>query len=320
MKELPLVTILIPTYNQALFLDEAICSALAQTYPHLEVIVGDDASTDATPNIVAEKKDSRLKYVRNPSNLGRVANYRHLLYHHASGDYVVNLDGDDYYTDTSFITEAVKLITGQQQEVVMVMAKATTKTSTSEFVSDLYLHARSTGMDIVKKLPNRRYLLMHMAVLYARQAALDIGFYRSPTISSDWESLYRLMLKGQVAYLNRNVGVWRIHGSNATGTTSHGALIKNLAVWPAIFGDAVAFGLNPLHAGYLSARCIAFFAQSSCIKLSLQGNATLISFLIAVIRTYKGASMLMLLTPQYSIRLLLSFFGYYRFRQKKPLF
>ena len=49
----PKVTIMIPTFNQAEFIGEAINSALAQTYLNLEIIVGDDASTDATPTILA---------------------------------------------------------------------------------------------------------------------------------------------------------------------------------------------------------------------------------------------------------------------------
>ena len=46
------VTIMIPVYNQARYIREAIDSALMQTYSNLEVIVGDDASTDATAKIV----------------------------------------------------------------------------------------------------------------------------------------------------------------------------------------------------------------------------------------------------------------------------
>jgi len=80
------VTIMIPTYNQSAFILNAINSALDQNYPNLEVIVGDDASTDTTSEILKTIDDSRLKIVRNTFNLGRVGNYRNLLYNHASGD------------------------------------------------------------------------------------------------------------------------------------------------------------------------------------------------------------------------------------------
>lgn len=305
------VTIMIPTYNQIAFIREAIDSALAQTYPNLEVIIGDDASTDATPEIMAKINDPRLKYVRNTCNLGRSANYRNLLYKHATGDYVVNLDGDDYYTDPDFIKEAVKLI-DHTQNVVMVVARTTTKVADREHISGIPFHEKATGIQILRKLPNLKYFVMHMAVLYARKPALEIGFYRSPAISSDWESLYRLSLRGVIKYLDRKVGVWRIHEMNETGTTNPAKQLENLAIWPAIYQDAVASGMNSLLAKFICAKCIAFFAQSSCVRVSMGGNAALIKFVIDVFRTYKFSALLLVLTPSYAARVILCSMGYYR--------
>lgn len=309
----PIVTIMIPTYNQAAFIREAIDSALAQTYPNLEVIVGDDASTDATPEIVAKINDPRLKYVRNSCNLGRVANYRNLLYDHATGDYVINLDGDDYYTDPNFVSEAVKLI-GCNQDVMMVVARVTTKAPNNEYVSDIPVHENATGIQILGRLPDRKYFVMHMAVLYARKPALEVCFYRSSAISSDWESLYRLSLRGIVQYLDRKVGVWRIHGMNETETTNPVKQLENLTIWPAIYKDAVALGMNSLLAKFICAKCIAFFAQSSCVRVSMNGNAVLVKFVMDVFRSYKFAALLLVLTPNYAARVILCLMGYYRRR------
>lgn len=305
------VTIMIPTFNQAAYIREAIDSALAQTYPNLEVIVGDDASTDATSEIVRNIRDSRLKLVRQPVNLGRTGNYRNLLYSHATGDYVANLDGDDYYTDPEFISAAVRVVECNQN-VVMVVARATTKTPNAEYVSDIPANENLTGTQLLKKLPNPKYLVMHMAVLYARKPALEVGFYRSSAISSDWESLYRLALRGVVQYLDRNVGVWRIHGLNETGTTSPSKQLENLAIWPAIYRDAATFGMNSLFAKFICSKCIAFFAQSSCVRVSLCGNGALVKFVVAVFSRYKLAALILLLTPQYAVRLMLGLMGYYR--------
>jgi glycosyltransferase involved in cell wall biosynthesis len=305
------VTIMIPTYNQVAFISEAIDSALAQTYPNLEVIVGDDASTDSTPEIVAKINDPRLKYVRNISNLGRTANYKNLLYNHATGDYVVNLDGDDYYTDSSFISEAVKLIISNQNTVI-VAAQATTKSAQNESISKIPACRTATGIQILKKLPNTEYFFMHMATLYSRKTALDIDFYKSSAISSDWESLYRLSLRGKVCYLVRNVGTWRIHGANETGTTNTIKQLENLTIWGNIYNDAIAFSMPQSLAAFISARCIAFFAQSSCIKVSMNGNVELLTFLIAVFHRYKIATLLIMLNPSYIARLLLCLAGYYR--------
>ena len=305
---------MIPTFNQATYIREAIYSALAQTYPDFEVIVGDDASTDATREIVSNISDPRLKYVRNTRNLGRTANYRHLLYNHSTGDYVANLDGDDYYTDTEFISEAVNCLS-REKDVVMVVAKATRKSPDGEWVSRIpRLHACS-GLHVLSRLPRREYLVMHMAILYSRRHAIDASFYRSDAISSDWESLYRLSLRGNVAFLDRTVGVWRIHAKNESATSDPVKEMDNLAIWRSIYTDAVKFGMNSIWARYFCARCIAYFAQSSCVKVSMNGNALLAKFALGVFRKYWFPSLLIMLTPSYAARLLLSLAGYYRRRR-----
>ncbi|XYJ11578.1 glycosyltransferase family 2 protein [Telluria sp. B2] len=310
------VTIMIPTYNQAEYIKEAIDSALAQSYTNLEVIVGDDASSDATAEVVKKINDPRLKYIRNPKNLGRVGNYRNLLYFHATGDYVVNLDGDDYYTDQDFISAAVKLIS-EESGVVMVLARSAWQTLNNEkIVSDIPETTRAEGLEILKSLPDKRYFFKHMASVYARETALKTGFYTSGSNSSDWESLYRLSLNGTVRYLDRIVGVWRIHEKNESGTLNHSRLMENLDIWPKIYEDALKYGMSSLHAKFLCANCIAYFASLSATNVSLSGNRELIKYIYLVLKKYKLASWIMFISPKYSGRLVLGLVGHYRNKNK----
>ena len=65
----PLVSYVICAYNGAEFLEESIASVLGQTYPHIELVVVDDGSTDGTPQILEGIKDPRVRVVRQP-NMG----------------------------------------------------------------------------------------------------------------------------------------------------------------------------------------------------------------------------------------------------------
>ncbi len=77
----PRVSIGLPVYNGAKYLEEAIASVLNQTFTDFELIICDNASTDATEAIcrAAAKRDSRIRYERHPENLGAAKNYNSTL-------------------------------------------------------------------------------------------------------------------------------------------------------------------------------------------------------------------------------------------------
>jgi glycosyltransferase involved in cell wall biosynthesis len=92
-----LVSILIPTYNRADYLRDAIRSALAQTHENLEVLILDDASPDHTPQVAAEfADDPRLRYIRHPKNLGIADNWRAGI-EAATGEFFCILHDDDTF-------------------------------------------------------------------------------------------------------------------------------------------------------------------------------------------------------------------------------
>jgi GT2 family glycosyltransferase len=92
-----LVSVLIPTYNRAYCLPRAVDSALAQTYPHVEVLIVDDGSKDSTPELVRERYGSepRVRYVRQAN--GGVSAARNHGLRIARGEFVAFLDSDDVW-------------------------------------------------------------------------------------------------------------------------------------------------------------------------------------------------------------------------------
>jgi glycosyltransferase involved in cell wall biosynthesis len=89
----PLISIIMPAYNAASFLKEAVKSVLAQDYPHWELLIVNDGSTDATAQIAKSFTDTRIRYFSQP-NAG-VSAARNCGLSTMKGDYFCFLDADD---------------------------------------------------------------------------------------------------------------------------------------------------------------------------------------------------------------------------------
>ena len=108
-KQMPKVSIIIPTFNRSNYLKMAIDSALSQTYPDIEVLVLDDCSTDQTANLArAYSNVKNLRFITNEQNIGFVQNWNKGV-SLASGEYIKIL-GDDDILDNNCIAEQVKIL------------------------------------------------------------------------------------------------------------------------------------------------------------------------------------------------------------------
>jgi len=92
----PHVSVILPSYNSAHFLPRTIESVLQQDFEDYELLVLDNASTDKTPEIVAQYADPRIRTVRHPENIGMVGNINHGI-DNARGDLGVILCADDHW-------------------------------------------------------------------------------------------------------------------------------------------------------------------------------------------------------------------------------
>lgn len=92
---IPLISIIVPCYNQAQYLDECLQSVFDQTYHNWECIIINDGSTDHTEEVAKEwiQKDPRFQYI-DQENRG-VSAARNNGINHAAGDWILPLDGDD---------------------------------------------------------------------------------------------------------------------------------------------------------------------------------------------------------------------------------
>ena len=92
----PTVTVVVPVYRRLRFLQEALPSALRQTYRDFELIVTDDSASDEIAGYVASLNDSRVRYRRNESNLGTAMNHL-AAFAEARGRFIASLHDDDLW-------------------------------------------------------------------------------------------------------------------------------------------------------------------------------------------------------------------------------
>jgi glycosyltransferase involved in cell wall biosynthesis len=229
----PKISILIPTHNQARYITRAVESAVAQNFISKEVIISDDASTDATQSVLEFYQSNSCVFInRNDANLGRVGNYRKCLYELARGEWVVMLDGDDYFIDDSYISKAIQMVASDPQVDLIfsnIRLRRDDKGGTiEEYSANSDAAFIADGKDLFFNLEEHSVALFHSTCLYRRHKAIDLNFYRYDIVSSDWESLHRYILTGKVAFLPGPAAVWRWHTENASQKLTIDARIQNL--------------------------------------------------------------------------------------------
>ncbi|MBN8246602.1 MAG: glycosyltransferase [Verrucomicrobia bacterium] len=98
MSTRPLISIVLPTYNGSRYLAASVASVLRQSYPHWELLLQDDCSTDGTPELIARLAagDSRIKPVRNSVNL-RLPNSLNAGFARAAGEFLTWTSDDNEY-------------------------------------------------------------------------------------------------------------------------------------------------------------------------------------------------------------------------------
>ncbi len=114
----PRVTIGLPVYNGASTIESAIRPLLAQTYTDFELLISDNASTDETQQIVErlEREDARIRYVRQPVNIGANRNYSFVA-RQARGEFLKWCSASDWIAPT-FLAECVAVLDARPDAVI----------------------------------------------------------------------------------------------------------------------------------------------------------------------------------------------------------
>jgi hypothetical protein len=205
----PLVSVVIPCFRQAHYLSEAIESVLAQTYPHVEVVVVDDGSPDNTGEIAGRYPG--VRYVREPQR--GVSEARNLGIRVSNGSFLIFLDADDRLLPDG-VASGLDCF-AQHPEVALV-------SGLFRFVatdgSTLYeRQGQQVFADHYAEMLRRNYISALCAVMWRRSAFEAIkGFDSAFSVAADYELYLRALREFPAWSHGQEVAEYRRHGLGLT--------------------------------------------------------------------------------------------------------
>jgi len=195
----PKVTILMPVHNGENYLGTAIASVIEQDFRSFEFVIVDDASTDATPDILRRwaERDSRIVVVRTPER-GGVARSLNIGLEHARGTYVGRQDADDICLPGRLARQVALL--DAEQDVVLVGANYDLIDHDGEIIGRMRLDHPSSVIRHLLHFGNA--VGGHGQVMFRRRAAVESGAYRERyELSEDYDLWARLSFLGRIVIL-----------------------------------------------------------------------------------------------------------------------
>ena len=139
---------IIPVYNVELFLDKCVESILAQSYQNYEIILIDDGSLDNSPKLCDEwaKKDSRVSVIHKQN--GGLSTARNVGLKEAKGEYIIFLDSDDWWCDSTALFRITRKIEKSNADVIFLHSKKY-YTLEDRFIEKVSAHERLCTQSLV---------------------------------------------------------------------------------------------------------------------------------------------------------------------------
>jgi glycosyltransferase involved in cell wall biosynthesis len=197
-----LVSVVVPCHNQGRYLEEALQSVFSQTYPHIEIVVVDDGSDDATASI-ARGFDDRIRFMRQQNRGASAA--RNLGLSVCSGAYVQFLDADDKLEPNKILRQVEFLEHNRDTGIVYSDVRYFSDSDPDERTLGPYVLEEGkpwTPMlwaapgTMLEKLIRRNVLAINSALM-RRDAAATVGPWNESLCAvEDWEYWIRCAAAG----------------------------------------------------------------------------------------------------------------------------
>lgn len=205
---MPQVSVIIPTYNSARYVVDAVESVLAQTYRDFEVIVIDDGSTDETPEVM-KRYGAPVRYLRQ-ENAG-VAAARNRGIAESRGRYIAFLDADDTWFPEK-LERQMAALAGSGGARACYSAFLEVK----DDLSPVGVRRSDRRGSAIEDLLLRGNVIGSICTVVAERALFESVGGFDPVLSqcADWDMWVRLAAETEFVYLDEPLVTYRQHGSN----------------------------------------------------------------------------------------------------------
>ena len=212
MSASPRVSVIIPTYNRARYLPEAIRSALGQTFEDLELLIIDDGSTDSTPELVRAIADPRLRYVQ--IDHGGISVAMNAGLRNARGSFIARLDSDDVWLPEMLATLVGAL--DQRPDAGVAYAQGQAMSAAGALIPYFQGRALRFPDDSFRSLIDDD-CTCNVALVARRECFERAGCYDESLLANeDWDMWLRVARHYRICFVDRVVVRIRWHGDNFT--------------------------------------------------------------------------------------------------------
>jgi glycosyltransferase involved in cell wall biosynthesis len=219
----PTVSVCIPTFNRAAILAETLQSVLSQTFTDFEVVISDNASEDDTAAVVHAQRDGRIRYHRQPRNIGPHENFKH-VFRLATGRYIAPLTDDDIMLPDNL--ERKVAVLSAHPDVGLVHSKYHVIDATGRILRtdtnwghgpDRYGDAVESGRVVLEQMLLTYNRINLPTVVFRRACHARLGSYCDGlTLVDDWEYWMRIAAYYDIAFLAQPLVMWRFHARSQT--------------------------------------------------------------------------------------------------------
>jgi glycosyltransferase involved in cell wall biosynthesis len=224
----PLVTVTIPTYNRADLLHDTIRSVLDQSVKDIELFVSDNASTDHTGAVVDSFHDSRVRYVRNDTNLGHLVNMSRGL-RFGTAPFLTILPDDDLMLPghlerkLDLLHSDPRLGLAHSASKLVHIGPDSDVLSTTIYYTGGRTDSRHSGAEVLRGLLTDATWINFPTAVIRRSVIGDARFDEADGLADDLGMFLRLMRRvDAVAYVAEPLVALRMHvGAVSSGHAFH---------------------------------------------------------------------------------------------------